>query len=140
MRKIFVCILFLLSSSIKAQEIATLTTPATQPSITQYQVTFIGINRLNWQISLNFTPNTGPSISCTYGAGPVPIAAPSSNVGITCSNGFINMNAPSGFATVQAMIIALNKANMTTISLEKRIYNQVIADGVFAASVTGVPQ
>ena len=139
MKKVFICVLFLVSS-LKAQEIATLTTPATQPSITQYQVTLIGINRLNWQISLNFTPNTGPSISCTYGSGPVPVAAPSGNVGITCSNGYTNASAPSGFATVQAMIVALNKANMTTISLEKRIYNQVIADGVFAASVTGTPQ
>src|SRR4051794_37831653 len=37
------------------------------------------------------------------------------------------------------LIKALNTANLTTNSLEKRCMTQAIADGVFAGAVTGAP-
>jgi hypothetical protein len=38
-----------------------------------------------------------------------------------------------------ALIGALNVANLTTKSLERRIYERLIADGVLAGAVTGTP-
>lgn len=37
------------------------------------------------------------------------------------------------------MMIALNKANLSTNSLHKRILNQLVTDGLLAGSVTGTP-
>jgi hypothetical protein len=36
------------------------------------------------------------------------------------------------------LMIALNKANLSTISLQKRILNQLISDGLISGTVTGV--
>lgn len=38
-----------------------------------------------------------------------------------------------------ALIVSLNKANLTTISLEKRIINQLVASGLLAGTVSGSP-
>jgi hypothetical protein len=40
----------------------------------------------------------------------------------------------------RALITALNKANLSTTSLERRILQRLIADGHLAGSVTGTPQ
>jgi hypothetical protein len=37
------------------------------------------------------------------------------------------------------LMIALNKANLSTTSLQKRIFLQLIADGYIAGSITGTP-
>jgi len=43
-------------------------------------------------------------------------------------------------ATAEAMITALNKANLSTNSLQKRILEQLVTDGLLAAgTVTGTP-
>jgi|RhiMethySRZTD1v2_1073278.scaffolds.fasta_scaffold576679_2 hypothetical protein len=42
-------------------------------------------------------------------------------------------------ATALNLIIALNKANLTTNSLEKRILNQLITDGFLSGTVSGSP-
>lgn len=46
---------------------------------------------------------------------------------------------PYSGATADALILALNKANLSSISLEKRIMNQLIADGFEAGTITGSP-
>lgn len=43
-------------------------------------------------------------------------------------------------ADADAMIVALNKANLSTTSLTKRIFNRLIADGVIAGTVAGTPE
>lgn len=124
--------------ALRAQEKLTLTAPVAQTSIADYQVQEIHILRANWIISVVLKSNVSGTISCLWGdktRGVTP------NVGLTCSNGYTNTaTAPVGFADVQAMIVALNKANMGTTSLEKRIYNQLVSDGAFVGSVTGSPQ
>jgi hypothetical protein len=122
---------------IPAQEKLTLSTPVAQASVTDYQVDYIGISRASWTLVVQLHPSNAAVgvVTCSWGA-------QTNNKGLTCTNGYVNANAPSGFATVQAMIIALNKANLSTggNSLEARIYSQLVADGAFVGSVTGTPQ
>ena len=42
-------------------------------------------------------------------------------------------------ARAQTLITALNKANLTAKSLERRCIEQAAADGVFVGSITGTP-
>lgn len=39
-----------------------------------------------------------------------------------------------------SLIISLNKANLATISLEKRIMNQLVSSGFIAGTISGVPE
>lgn len=41
--------------------------------------------------------------------------------------------------TGAALIVSLNKANLSTTSLEKRILNQLISSGLIAGTVSGTP-
>lgn len=124
--------LFVLGGPANAQEKLTLTTPVARPSIVDYQVDEIRIRRSDWTIRVELHPNgtaTGaPTIACEWVL-----------TTVRCNNGFSDATAPVGFANAEAMVKALNKANLTTTSLEKRVYNQLIADGAFVASVTGTP-
>lgn len=38
------------------------------------------------------------------------------------------------------LIVALNKANLSTTSLQKRILNQLVTDGLLSGTVTGTPE
>lgn len=129
--------LLLLPLAPHAQEKLTLTTPVSQTSLTDYQVDYIGISRAAFTVVVQMHPNNAglPNIVCSWGA-------LSNNKGLSCSNGFASATAPTGFATAQAMIIALNKANLSTAgnSLEARIYTQLVTDGAFVGSVSGTPQ
>ena len=49
------------------------------------------------------------------------------------------MNHVYNGQTADTLILALNKANLTTVSLERRILNQLVADGVIAGTITGTP-
>lgn len=42
-------------------------------------------------------------------------------------------------ATAEAMLIALNKANLSLKSLHKRILGRVVADGNLTGSISGTP-
>ena len=42
-------------------------------------------------------------------------------------------------AAATTLMTALNKANLTTNSLHKRILNRLVADGVIAGTISGVP-
>lgn len=37
------------------------------------------------------------------------------------------------------LMIALNKSNLSTVSLQKRVLNQLVTDGLLAGAVTGTP-
>lgn len=115
-----------------AQEKLTLTTPAARPSVVDYQVNEIRMRRSDWTIRVELAPNA-------TAAGAATIACEWVTTTLRCNNGYTKTPAPSGFADAMAMLKALKNANNTTISMEKRVYNQLIADGAFAASVTGTP-
>lgn len=139
MKKIvLISTLLMVVAPLLAQEKLTLTSPVAQTSIADYQVQEIHILRANWIISVVLKSNVSGTITCLWGdkaRGVTP------NIGLTCSNGYTNTaTAPVGFADVQALIVALNKANLTSNSLEKRVYSQLVSDGAFVGSITGSPQ
>ena len=91
-------------------EILTLTSPIVPPSITTWRVSYLA---LNWD---------GESIT----------------VGLRGSNGETKNHSYSG-ATAISLMTALNKANLSTISLHRRIINQLVTDGVILGTVSGSP-
>lgn len=113
----------------------TLTTPVSQPSITDYTAMILTIDRTNTTVSVLLRSNntTVPQISAVWGA------MGSAKGGLQTSTGFSNANAPANFASVLAWVRALNKADLTSNSLDRRIYQQLIDDGAFVGSVTGTP-
>ena len=54
------------------------------------------------------------------------------------SNGDITRHSYNG-PTATAMMVALNKANLSTTSLQKRVLQQLIADAVIAGTISGSP-
>lgn len=87
-----------------------LTVPITPPTSSSYTVVSILFDKRGSHIEARLVDNTGKDAVFTYD-------------GIVATN----------------LMIALNKANMATISLEKRIFNQLIADGKLSGTVSGVP-
>ena len=123
--------LVVMTGAVRGQEKLTLASPTSQPSIAEYQVDYIGISRGAWSIMVELKPDAAGAsrIQCSWQL-----------VTLACSNGYTATGKPVGFASAQAMIVALNKANLSSNSLEKRVYNQLITDGAFTGSVTGSPQ
>lgn len=126
-----VIVAVMLTGVAHAQEKLTLATPVARPSVTEYQVEEIRIRRTDWTIRVVLVPNaTGaPSVACEWVL-----------TSLRCNNGYAKTPAPAGFANAEAMVKSLNKANLTTVSLEKQVYNKLVADGAFAATVTGTPE
>lgn len=99
----------------RSQELVTLSPPI--PSVTSYTITEV---QLTWgdgtpttcRIIIRLKPNVG---------------------GTEMRHDYMNDQACT-------LIRALNKANLSTISLQRRIFNQLISDGVLSGSVTGTPE
>lgn len=87
-----------------------LTAPVTQPSILNYIVSCLSLDWSNARITITLQDNTGASIVLSYTG-----------------------------ATATALMVALNKANLTANSMQKRIFTQLIADGKLSGTVSGVP-
>ena len=109
----FILLVVLLAAcTMRAQEKVMLTTPV--PAATEYQI--VGIT-LRWaandrcSISVTLNPNAGESISHSYSGAPACV-----------------------------MLRALNKADLSTVSLQRRILNQLITDKVIAGTVEGSPE
>lgn len=64
--------------------------------------------------------------------------AASIQIGLKGTNGEAKHHGYSG-AVAQSLLVALNKANLSTTSLHRRIIDRLIADGVIAGSVSGSP-
>jgi hypothetical protein len=99
----------LLSANVFAQERATLTTPR----VATTSVYRLSTLTLDWDaaaIVVRLTSLTVPTdiLTCEYHG-----------------------------ATATTMMIALNKANLTSRSLSQRIFDRIIADGCISATVTG---
>lgn len=87
-----------------------LTTPIVPPTITNYRVVLL---ELNWKAAFI-------------------------GIGLEGPNGEPLRHSYTG-ATATNFMIALNKANLSTTSLQKRILTQLLADGVLVGSVSGTP-
>ena len=64
--------------------------------------------------------------------------AQSIQIGLKGTNGEAKHHTYSG-ATAASLMVSLNKANLSTTSLHKRIINQLVSDGVIAGTVSGSP-
>lgn len=89
-------------------EALTLTTPETKPSNTAYAVRRLELNWGDAVVDIFLTGVNGESRSFQY-------------TGVTATN----------------LMIALNKANLSTRSLNQRVFDRLIADGLLVGTVTG---
>jgi hypothetical protein len=91
-------------------EILTLTAPVVPPSITTYRVDGLNLNLSGEKYTVSFLSNTGATLSYS----------------VTGS-------------TAKTRMVALNKANLSGNSLERRLFTFAVADGIFAGTVSGSP-
>jgi hypothetical protein len=118
------------------QEKLTLTTPVTA-TLASYSNDTITVSRTPAVFVVELTPDVtnAARVTCTWGSQVNP-------KGLVCSNGFVNENAPTGYADVLAMIKTFNKTNFAAPnpSMNKWVCTQLIADGAFTGTCTGTPQ
>jgi hypothetical protein len=123
--RILLALLVLFTAGAGAQERLTLATPVTRPTVTEYRVRALtlylgeGVTTADDRIDIDLdsTTNTG-----------------------TVDENTQTRRESYGGATANGLIIALNKANLSTRSLQQRIFDRLIADGRIAGTVTGTVQ
>ena len=91
-------------------ELLTLAVPVVPPSITTYRVVYLAFDWLNPSITIGLTGANGERFNHSY-SGP----------------------------TATTLMVALNKANLSTISLHRRVIERLVADGVLAGTISGSP-
>lgn len=111
--------LALIAEPVRGQEKSVLTTPITT-TITEYQVVGMQFSRSpSWYLTITYQDNLGRTYTDLHTTPP--------------------QNEQS--ADAQTLIIALNKANLTIKSLERRLMEHLVQEGKIPAStITGVPQ
>jgi len=87
-----------------------LTTPITQPSTTNYRLNKLDLRWLDQHIRIELVADSGEVIEHSY-------------------DGDVARN----------LMIALNKADLSTNSLQRRVLNKLISDGVITGTISGVP-
>lgn len=60
------------------------------------------------------------------------------SISLVGQNGEAKSHSYTG-TTAQTLMIALNKVDLSVLSLHKRILNRLITDGVISGTVSGVP-
>lgn len=102
-------------------EALVLTTPEVRPAVstTDYRVVYLGLDWEGKQIVIRLRGTNGESRSFTYGGR---LAA-----------------TPEARADALAMMVALNTANLSTRSLQRRILERLVADGKLTGTVSGTP-
>lgn len=104
-----------------AQEVVTLSAPiVATPSATVMRPARVEFNLILGTVQVSVYPwvngafvTTAPPLNVTYNASTTPTGA--------------------------SLIVSLNKANLSTTSLEKRILNQLISSGFLEGSISGTP-
>jgi len=115
-----------------AQEVATLTAPIlAETGISSLRPAELRLDVQYGQIEIVLKEFAGG----TFVQGRV-VRVVYDSVGSRSSLGTTTTEADAG----RTLLIQLNKANLSTISLEKRILNRLFADKHLAGSVTGTPQ
>jgi len=94
-----------------------LTTPVPKPSLTSYRVT---------DLVLHFDPPTGSLIQITL-------------VGDSGDSLTRTYRDSAADPVATTFLIALNKANLSVQSLQRRILARLVTDGVLAGAVSGTP-
>lgn len=103
-------------------ELLTLTAPEVQPQVVtaNYQIAYINFNWESPTIVIGLRGENGELKVFTYG-------------------GNNPDNTPADRTKARNLMIALNKMNFTTNSLQKRVIQQLVTDGFIAGTVTGTP-
>jgi len=101
-------------------EVLTLTSAEVKPAITTtyYRVIHLGLWKETPMIAIGLRGENGERKDFIYGG-----SEASSADKIKALN----------------LMTALNKANLSTTSLEKRILNQLVTDGLLSGAITGTP-
>ena len=114
MRSVIVGLIFavLAATTPAGQEKAMLTTPTTQTTL-DYQVAEVTLTRLpSWRVSVTYVDNLGR----------------------------VYFHAHDG-ESAEALVIALNKADLSVKNLERRILEHLVADAAIPpAAISGVPR
>lgn len=99
-----------------------LAVPEVTPAVSTagYRVVFLLLAWEQQTITIHLRGDNGELREFRYG-GPLP------------------QTAPAERAKALALMTALNKANLSTKSLQRRILEQLLADGLLAGTVAGVP-
>lgn len=92
-------------------ERVTLTTPETKPNNTGYQITSLLLDVAGARIMIQLAGDNGESKTVIYSSSTTP--------------------------TAQTLMTGLNKANLTTRSLNQRIFDRLITDGHLVGAVAG---
>lgn len=135
---LFIVTALFIASPALAQEKAVLATPVAAPSVTEYSIRYFAIDVENSRILIELKSNTGELKQVTY-SDSAPVTVP---VTVTNPDGTTTTTdtvTPSDKKATN-MIIALNKANLSVKSLQRRIFEALIADGHLSGSVTGTPR
>jgi hypothetical protein len=91
-------------------ELITLTAPIVPPSVTDYRVTGLLLNFGGQKLTVELTGTNGEKLTHSY-------------VG----------------STAIALMVALNKANLSIKSLQRRVLERLVSDGVLAGAISGSP-
>jgi hypothetical protein len=92
-------------------ESLSLTVPVVPPTVSTYRVTSLTLNFGGQKISME----------------------------LTGTNGEILIPPPIVGSTAVTLMVALNKANLSVKSLQRRILERLVADGVLAGTINGSP-
>ena len=99
----------------QAQEKYALTTPQARTSVAEIQIRLVVLNWETQSVTVSWKDNAGGEFSHTYASNTTP--------------------------TGRTLMVALNRADLTTRSLYKRVLERLAADGVIApGTVTGAPE
>lgn len=104
-------------------EVFTLTTPEVIPAVStpSYALVFLLLDWENAYIVIRLRSATGQLKEFSYGS-----AAP-------------GLATPAEKAKATALMVGLNKANLTVKSLQRRVLEQLTTDGLLAGAITGAP-
>ena len=113
MKKIIlsICLILIFAFSVQAAEQVNLTVPITKPAINSYKIDSIVLNVTGATITITLIdPVSGEKpVFSYYGA------------------------------TATALMNVLNKTDLSTKSLQKRIFEKLIADGKILGTISGTP-
>lgn len=112
-RLVFVAIL-LGAAALGAQELVTLTTPITPPTLSAYHVERLTLDVDAGRISVQLKGTNGEALSKVYDSTTTPTGA--------------------------TLLHALNVGNFSVNSLLKAVYTRLLTDGVLVGTVSGIPQ
>lgn len=124
--RILLALIMLLTVGTGAQERITLTTPITRPSVPEYRLRALTL----------YVGDAGTTVDDRVDVDLDPIQATSGSP----DDVLPTRRESYGGATANTIILQINKANLTTRSLQQRIFDRLIADGRLAGTVTGTVQ